>query len=75
MRHYGRVQSFFWCHPDAPALIRWALDSGRPVYAVLQEPVERCDGLYASLLPSLDFASVGELSFRARLVQLSRTRR
>jgi hypothetical protein len=75
LRTYGRVQSFFWCHRDAPALIRWALETGRPIYAVLDEPVELCDELYASVLPNLDLIPVDELPSGPRLVQLSRARR
>jgi hypothetical protein len=72
LRYYGKVESFLWCHPDSPALIRWALDVGRPVYAVAEGAVELCDGLYAVLLPTLDVTLVEELSADRRLFQLSR---
>jgi hypothetical protein len=72
LRYYARIETFFWCHPDAPALIRWALDRGRPVYAVLEGNLDLCDGRYAALLPSLDFVPVEELSAGRLLVQLAR---
>jgi hypothetical protein len=72
LRYYGKVETFLWCHPDAPALIRWALDVGRPVYAVVEGPVEPCDGRYAVLLPMLDVTLVEELSADRRLFRLSR---
>jgi hypothetical protein len=75
LRYYGRVETFLWCHVDAPALIRWALDVGRPVYAVLEAEVDLCEGRYASLLPSLDLILIEELSAGLRLVQLSRAGR
>lgn len=34
LRLYGGLQSFRWCHPDAPSLEKAALAQGRPVYAV-----------------------------------------
>jgi hypothetical protein len=71
LRYYSRVETFLWCHADAPALIRWALDKGRPVYAVLEGPLELCEGRYAALLPSLDLALIEELSPDRRLVQIS----
>jgi hypothetical protein len=75
LRYYGRVETFLWCHVDAPALIRWALDVGRPVYAVLEGPVDLCEGRYSSLLPSLELISVDDLSYGRRLVQLTRAGR
>ena len=73
LRYYGRVETFLWCHADAPALIRWALAMGRPVYAVLEGPVESCDGRYSTLLPDLDLTLVEKLSSDCSLVQLSLT--
>ena len=75
LRYYGHVETFLWCHEDAPALIRWALDVGRPVYAVLEGPIELCEGRYTSLLPTLDLTLIEELSVDRRLVQLSRAGR
>jgi hypothetical protein len=72
LRYYGKVETFLWCHIDAPALIRWALDVGRPVYAVVEGPVELCEGLYNVLLPTLDVTLVEELSADRRVFQLSR---
>ena len=40
LRLYADLQSFYWCHADTPALLRWALERGRPVFAVL-DPIER----------------------------------
>jgi hypothetical protein len=72
LRYYERVETFSWCQVDAPALIRWALDIGRPVYAILEgpAPVERCDGLYDSVLSKLDFIPALEMAPERRLVEI-----
>jgi hypothetical protein len=43
LRLYAREQSFLWCHVDAPALLRWALATGRAVYTVLDEQELQCN--------------------------------
>jgi hypothetical protein len=43
LRLYARFQSFFWCHPDAVGLVRWAIDAGRPVYTALDEGELHCN--------------------------------
>jgi hypothetical protein len=44
LRLYAHFQSFFWCHADAAALVRWAVDAGRPVYTALDEVELHCNG-------------------------------
>jgi hypothetical protein len=49
LRLYSRMQSFLWCHIETPALLRWALSVGRPVFVVLDEQESKCN-LEASLI-------------------------
>jgi hypothetical protein len=43
LRLYARLQSFFWCHRETPALLRWALSAKRPVFVVLDEAESKCN--------------------------------
>jgi len=42
LRLYADLQSFYWCHADTPALLRWALAQERPLYAILDDDERRC---------------------------------
>ncbi|HEY1379768.1 MAG TPA: hypothetical protein VGF55_23400, partial [Gemmataceae bacterium] len=65
LRLYGRFQSFFWCHGDTVALLRWAIDAGRPVYTALDDVQLRCNPEAADLAAHFgyDINVLGTLSF------------
>jgi hypothetical protein len=43
LRLYARFQTFFWCHRETAALIRWAVSVQRPVYLVLDDTESSCN--------------------------------
>jgi hypothetical protein len=74
LRYYGRLQSFIWFSAETPAMIRWALDAGRPVYAVLDAVELRSQAEHVELRRELDFTLVEDLDYGVRWTKLSRAR-
>jgi hypothetical protein len=67
LRFYGHLQTFDWCHPDAPALEKAALARGRAVYAIFMLADENgCPGSRAGL----DVEEIAILPSSSRLVRL-----
>jgi len=60
LRFYAKVQSFLAWHEDAPALVRFAFESGRPVFAVLS-PVDHEAVARRIGFPPFRFEAVGPL--------------
>jgi hypothetical protein len=67
LRLYGALQSFFWCHPQAPALVTWAMERGRPLFAVLDDYEAKCFGQGA---PPLELVLVERLSTGRSLLKV-----
>lgn len=55
LRLYQRYQSFFWCHVDTVALVRWAIDAGRPVYTALDDGELHCNPEAAKVAVELGY--------------------
>ena len=61
LRLYSRFQSFFWCHSETYALLRWARSKGRPIYFVLDEPELDCNPAARALVARTGSTPLGAL--------------
>lgn len=73
LRAYAGVQSFNWCHPRAPELVRWGLGAGRPIYAVLERDLAhlRCIGLADPRMPRVRYERVADVPTWRTLYRIS----
>lgn len=71
LRLYGGLQSFQWCHPDAPALVRAGLAMHRSIYVVfLTDNDNGCPAQSRALRSELGEERIATLPSGARLIRL-----